>query len=265
MDRPRNRSILRKKLAEFYFELKKKYEWFYAGKDYASNFSINKEKYVITEHKSCLYRELKDVDRWMQDNKVINLSIAVKKLSGLLIKPGQIFSYWRQIGNPVKSGGYVSGMVLENGLVKAGIGGGLCQLSNLIFWMTLHTPLTVNERWRHDYDVFPDSARQLPFGSGATCSYPNVDLVIKNSTANVYQLVLWLDNQYLYGEWRANSRTDNIYKVIEKNHVIKPEWWGGYSRNNEIVRQIYHDGIMVEEELVAENHAVMMYEPLLKN
>ena len=58
-------------------------------------------------------------------------------------------------------------MLLKNGTVQYGCGGGLCQLSNLIFWMTLHTPLEVKERHRHGYDVFPDSNRTQPFGSGA--------------------------------------------------------------------------------------------------
>ena len=49
-------------------------------------------------------------------------------------------------------------------------GGGLCQLSNLIYWMTLHTPLTITERYRHSYDVFPDSNRTQPFGSGEPAS-----------------------------------------------------------------------------------------------
>ena len=72
------------------------------------------------------------------------------------------------------------GMVLHNGGFKPGVGGGLCQLSNLIYWMTLHTPLTVVERWRHSYDVFPDAERTQPFGSGATVAYNHIDLQIRN-------------------------------------------------------------------------------------
>ena len=63
----------------------------------------------------------------------------------------------------------MEGMILRNGRVASGVGGGLCQMTNLLYWMTLHTPLTVTERWRHGYDVFPDSNRTQPFGSGATC------------------------------------------------------------------------------------------------
>ena len=61
-------------------------------------------------------------------------------------------------------------MVLFCEKYKMSLGGGLCQLSNLIYWMTLHTPLTITERYRHSYDVFPDSNRTQSFGSGEPAS-----------------------------------------------------------------------------------------------
>ena len=60
-------------------------------------------------------------------------------------------------------------------------GGRPVQMTNLLYWMTLHTPLTVTERWRHGYDVFPDSNRTQPFGSGATCFYNYMDLMVRNA------------------------------------------------------------------------------------
>ena len=83
---------------------------------------------------------------WMQENKIENLKIAIKQLDGIVIKPGQTFSYWRLIGKPTAKKGYLEGMVLNNGKVLSAIGGGLCQLSNLIFWITLHTPLSIVKR-----------------------------------------------------------------------------------------------------------------------
>lgn len=77
---------------------------------------------------------------------------------------------------------------------------GLCQLSNLIFWMTLHTPLEVIERHRHGYDVFLDSNRTQSFGSGATCFYPYGDLMIRNPTGEPFQLRLQVGEEYLERE-----------------------------------------------------------------
>lgn len=147
----------------------------------------------------------------------------------------------------------------------AGCGGGLCQLSNLIYWMTLHTPLTVVERHRHGYDVFPDSERTQPFGSGATCFYPYGDLMIKNETDHDFQLMVHVGTENLIGEWRSDRPNKYFYEIVEKNHRISGEYWGGYSRHNELYRRIYdEDGRFVREEFVTENHVLMLYSPLIK-
>ncbi|WP_179865815.1 VanW family protein, partial [Bacillus pseudomycoides] len=123
---------------------------------------------------------------------------------------------------------------------KPGVGGGLCQLSNLIYWMTLHTTLTVTERYRHSYDVFPDSKRTQPFGSGATCSYNYLDLQIKNETDQAYQLHLYVTDEHLVGEWRTAYPQLYQYEVYEKEHAIKPAYWGGYIRCNVIHRRAFN-------------------------
>lgn len=203
----------------------------------------------------------------MQYNKIQNLKLAIEKIDGLILKPGEVFSYWLLIGNPTKAKGYLPGMVLFQGGFKSGIGGGLCQLSNLIYWMTLHTPLTVIERWRHSYDVFPDANRTQPFGSGATCSYPNIDLQIKNNTNKTFQLRLSLTNTHLVGQWLCDTSLNVRYEIEERNHSIQHEWWGGYTRNNALVRMSYdiNTNEKIGEEMVVENHAIMMYNPLLES
>jgi len=141
---------------------------------------------------------------WLQHNKVPNRKIAANKLNKRIVRPGETFSFWRFLGKPTKRKGYVDGMMLHYGQLKTGVGGGVCQLSNLIYWMTLHTPLTVTERHRHSYDVFPDSNRTQPFGSGATGAYNYLDLQIKNETNHPYQLVVYLTATHLVGEWRSD-------------------------------------------------------------
>ncbi len=154
---------------------------------------------------------------------------------------------------------------IETGKVTAGTGGGLCQLSNLLFWITLHTSLTVIERWRHGYDVFPDVNRTQPFGSGATCGYPNIDLQIKNNTEQKFQLQLELTDTHLIGKWLSDKPIEFKYEIFKKDHEIKHEWWDGYTRNNKILRKIIdiESGEEKGEESVVENHAIMMYNPLL--
>jgi vancomycin resistance protein VanW len=223
-------------------------------------------QYIYVSHKTPLLRDLKDVEEIYHHNKIINLKTAVKQLNGIILKPGEHFSYWKWIGKPAKRKGYVPGMVLFCGSYRMGMGGGLCQLSNLIYWMTLHTPLTVVERYRHSYDVFPDSNRTQPFGSGATCVYPYRDLMIKNETDTAFQLRVQVGEKYLEGAWLSAEPPEFRYEVAEKNHLFKGEYWGGFSRHNELYRKKFTlDGELVEEEYITENHALMMYVPFLSS
>lgn len=270
MKKINKKSKLRVRVGKVFFTLKKYWDWYLSGKKFAKKQVLLKEKFLDIEiftHQTVLLRKLKDLDMWMQFNKINNLRIAVPKLNGLIIEPGETFSYWRQIGTVTRAKGYVEGMLLHNGKVVPGVGGGLCQLSNLIFWITLHTPLTVIERWRHGYDVFPDVNRTQPFGSGATCSYPYIDLQIKNNTNQKFQLFLEVTDTHLVGKWFSDKTVESKYHVFEKNHKINLEWWGGYSRNNEIFRNVIDSSTNkeVKEEFIASNHALMMYDPLLED
>jgi vancomycin resistance protein VanW len=263
--RTKQRSKIRLLAGRLFYTITKQIYWHCLNIDFA-NQADDILPYVVFEHKTPLVRRLAGVDLNLQKNKIVNLRLATEKINGLLIEPGQIFSYWREIDKPTKAKGYLEGMVLQNGKITTGIGGGLCQLSNLIYWMSLHTPLTVIERWRHGYDVFPDANRAQPFGSGATCAYPYIDLQIINQTKQKFQLMLEMTDEYLIGRWLSDKPVDYDYEIFEKEHAIKQELFGTYSRNNKIFRKIIDKktGKIMGEEFVAENHALMMYNPLLK-
>lgn len=264
IDKPIRRSALRNRLGRLYYGWMRRLLWMKMRQLFASERLDTPLPYVCFSHKTPLLRRLKDVDMWMQRNKVINLKIAAQKLDGVVLHPGEIFSYWKLIGKPSRRKGYVDGMVLKGGTFTAGTGGGLCQMSNLIFWMALHTPLTVVERHRHGYDVFPDSNRTQPFGSGATCFYPHGDLMIRNDTGQDFQLAVKVGEEYLEGEWRCLAPVEERYEIVEKNHEMRSEYWGGYSRHNELYQQVYGgDGRLIEERLVVKNSAIMMYSPFL--
>lgn len=266
MEKPKKRSNLRLKLGRCYYGMLRKLWWIKMHRLFARSFQKELLPYQYYSHKTILLRKLKDVDMWMQENKITNLKIAAQCLDGVIVRPGEVFSYWKLIGNPTRTKGYVEGMILKNGTFAPGVGGGLCQMSNLIFWMTIHTPLTVIERHRHGFDVFPDSNRTQPFGSGATCYYPHGDLMIQNNTDDTYQLVIHVGEEYLEGEWRVASAPIYRYEIEERNHQMRGEYWGGYSRHNEIYQKQYDlDGNLLSEKLVVKNSAIMMYSPFLEN
>lgn len=240
-------------------------KWIKDSKQFSTKRSKRLFDYLVFDHSSTLLRPLKDVDMQYQHNKIQNLRLAIAKLDGVIIKPGETFSLWYLVGNPSKRRGYLKGLILSNGKIGYDYGGGLCQLGNLLYWITLHSSLTVTERWRHGFDVFPDVNRKLPFGSGATLSYNYVDLQIKNTTQEDYQFHIFLSEERLHGELFSNRGLELKYEVYESDHAIQNEFWGGYTRHNRISRKVINkkSGELLSDELVTENNAVMMYEPLL--
>lgn len=264
VEKPKKRSQIRQLAGKEYFCFKQHIKWFSGKEKWSQKRSDDSLPFIVKEHKSFLLRPLKDVDMHLQHNKVTNLRLALERINGVLIEPGETFSFWKMVGRPTRHKGYLTGMTLSNGEVKQGVGGGLCQMGNLIYWMTIHTPLTISKRWRHSYDVFPDVNRKIPFGSGATLSYNYIDLCIKNTTNSTFQINLWLDDTHLNGTIASANKPLVSYEVIERNHLFKQQWWGGYTRHNEIWRLITDMDNNVKEELVTENHAIMMYNPLLE-
>jgi vancomycin resistance protein VanW len=261
---PKKRTAIRVTVGKYYYRLRRRLYWIFSDVKFALDKDNNKYQYVYKSHSTPLLRSLRGVDMHLQYNKIVNLKLAADKINKIIIKPGETFSYWRAIGKPAKRKGYKEGMILYYGSLRAGIGGGLCQLSNLIYWMALHTPLTIVERHRHSYDVFPDSNRTQPFGSGATCVYNYRDLMIRNDTNYLFQLNVWLTDTKLCGEIRCNVKPTESYRVYEKEHYIKSELFGMYSRHNVVYRKIYDiSGNEISDEYVTENHALMMYDPLI--
>jgi vancomycin resistance protein VanW len=263
---PKQRSKLRSTLGKIYFIARRRLLWLYRYRQWTTLRSKEKLPHCIFTHQSVLLRKLKNADMQLQHNKIINLRLAAACINGIVIKPGQTFSFWKLVGRPTAGKGYKAGLVLQSGKIAQGIGGGLCQMGNLLYWMVLHSSLTVTERWRHGYDVFPDVNRTLPFGSGATLSFNYIDLQVTNNTNSTYQLLLWLDDEFLQGTLHCSQPEANIFEIAETGHCIKHQWWGGYTRHNKIWKnKTCKTTGEVTSELVTQNHAVMMYEPLIEN
>ena len=88
--------------------------------------------YVIKFHSSAIVRKLEGVDATLQINKRTNLKLASSTITGLIIHPGETFSFWHQIGKPAADKGYLEGLIITSSKVSSAVGGGLCQLANLL-------------------------------------------------------------------------------------------------------------------------------------
>jgi vancomycin resistance protein VanW len=191
---------------------------------------------TVIRHQSLLRRRLGTTDPALLEGKITNLALAIPSVDGLLIRPGEMFSFWQRVGPPSAHRGFRPGLVLRSGMPASGTGGGLCQLANLLYWMALHTPLTVVERHHHSVDPFPDERRALPFGSGASVFYNYVDLRFRNDTDHAFQIGAWLTDRHLCGRILADRELDVAYHVYEVGHhfEVGPD---GIQRCNEIWRR----------------------------
>jgi len=217
--------------------------------------------FTIKRHQSLLRRKLGSSDPQLQENKVTNLSIAIKQIDGIIIEPGEMFSFWKLIGKPSVSKGYIEGLLLSQGEVRTGVGGGLCQLANLLFWLALHSPLKIKERHHHSFDPFPDEQRVLPFGSGASVFYNYVDLRLYNPTNQRFQIRVWLTDTHLKGCITCDQEWPYAYHVEERNHHFHQIAGKNY-RENEIWRKVVdkRTGMIISEEQLIHNYSEVKYE-----
>ena len=219
---------------------------------------------LIKSHRSRMLRELQGVDMTLQQNKVENLRLAGAKVNGIIIAPGETFSFWHTVGRTGEKQGYLPGLTIGNGKLGADAGGGLCQLANLIHWMVLNSPLTVTELHHHTDALFPDSGRHVPFGTGTSIFYKNVDYRFCNTTDTPVQLLIWQEGGDLCGELRAESPFPFRYRIMEEDHHFAKEADGCYYRISRIYRvTLDAAGTEIEKVLILKNHSKVMYDPAL--
>ena len=150
-------------------------------------------------------------DMKYQYNKVHNLKLAAKTIDGLLIAPGRPSPSGSLCGGRTAGSPYRDGLILVNGQIEASYGGGLCQVSNMLFWMFLHT-LTIVERHGHRVESFPSTDEDQPCGTDATVNEGWLDLKVKNETDQTFQILITFDEEYMYGEicsdreWPVSTR-----------------------------------------------------------
>lgn len=241
--------------------IKRYFSWYFGKDRFSLTRSIDALSFRVKKHQSVLIRKMGDSDIQLQINKIQNLKIAVGEMNGILIHPGETFSFCRLVGRPTRKRGFLKGMELSRGEARPGTGGGICQLANLIHWLVLHSPLTVVERHHHSFDPFPDQGRALPFGSGATVFYNYKDYSFRNNTPYTFQLNFWFTEKCIEGELRCSTELPYSYHVFEKEHefIFKD---GVYYRKNEIWRnkcEKRFQGRIAETELVCRNFAEVKY------
>lgn len=129
---------------------------------------------VVAFSESDLWNPDDNEQNWiLTAGKIQNLRVAAKKLNGLEIPAGRIFSFWRHVGYPGRRQGYVTGREIREGCIIPTVAGGLCQLSNALYDAALKAGFEIVERHKHTKVVKGSLAET---GRDATVKWNYIDL-----------------------------------------------------------------------------------------
>jgi hypothetical protein len=96
-----------------------------------------------------LYTASDPREQELELGKVQNLRVAAAAIDGILLEPGEIFSFWSAAGRPGRGKGYVLGRELRQGCMIPSIGGGICQLTNALSRVAHCAGMEIVERHSH--------------------------------------------------------------------------------------------------------------------
>ena len=215
--------------------------------------------YIMAERYSPLERVKGAVEADLQRGKEANVRIAAPLIDGIVIRPGEVFSYHHLVGRPSRIRGFKNGLQLFEDEEAAGIGGGLCQVSNMLYWLAINSGMLIVERHRHELDLFPDHKRTAPFGCGATVFYNYNDLRFENPLPYEVLVGMEIIDHQLRGRLYV-WQDPGFYIVIEERDHRFFEENGQRMRENKIFRIIRsRDESLMREELLASNRCRVKY------
>jgi vancomycin resistance protein YoaR len=113
-------------------------------------------------------------------NRIFNIKVATDRFNGLLIKPGEEFSFVKNLGEVDAEHGYLPELVIKNNVTEPEFGGGICQVSSTAFRAAIYSGLKITARRNHAYAV----SYYNPAGMDSTVYLPNPDLRFVNNTPN---------------------------------------------------------------------------------
>ena len=229
--------------------------------NFATDFQKEKLTYVVSERSSNMIKRAEGVDLASQFNKAKNIELACQKLNGLVIKPGEVFSFWKLVGKISEKKGYKAGRVIERNKLILGIGGGICNLANTINLLVIHSPLLITEFHTHSDALAPDETGRIPLNAGTSVSYNHIDYRFKNTTNQSFQLMLWCEGEVLHAALRSERELPYTYDILEENHHFTKEKEKFY-RISKIYKATLSktSGDMVEKTLIWDNHSEVMFD-----
>ncbi len=134
------------------------------------------------------------------ENKRINIGLACNAISRVTVHPGQVFSFWQIVGRPAARRGFLPSRNIVGGNLTEDVGGGLCQVSGMLYQLALKAGLTITERHAHSVDIYREEERFAPLGADATVVFAYKDFRFVNPYAFPLRFVFELTESSFSGQ-----------------------------------------------------------------
>lgn len=171
----------------------------------------NSKGVLKIQHPICIIQPI--MPSRLYDNKIINITRGAALLDHSIIGANKNWSFWHRIQHPGTANGFVPGRNLVNGKLVAQVGGGLCQLSSMVYHLALLGGLTIVERHAHSIDIYEEDQRFTPLGADATVVWGFKDLRLYNPHQFSVSLKFRVEQGKLIGE--LNTETNLVAQQVD--------------------------------------------------
>ena len=186
--------------------------------------------------------------------RIINIQRAARWMDGVIIQPGEVFSYNKAVGKRTEARGFVPGIMIDRGVFKKDWGGGVSQVATTTWNAAWFSGLELVQHKPHSFYI-----SRYPAGRESTVAWPNVDVKFRNNSGKP----IFVDTSYtnksvtvtIYGtkfvdvETESGPRTKPVpFKVLENDSegCIFQEGVGGFTID--VWRILKRDGVELKRE-----------------
>lgn len=163
-------------------------------------------------------------------DRMTNVRVGAAKYNGVLLKPGEVFSFGKILGDVGPAQGYVPELVILGDHEEKQYGGGLCQVASTAYRAALLAGLPILERHNHSFAVSYYTAPYGVPGVDATIYYPQVDFKFKNDTGHYILIQTKMEGTTLtfdyygtktkYGEIRGPQFISGTTDTTQPSHTV---------------------------------------------
>ena len=186
--------------------------------------------------------------------RVTNIHRAAKWMDGVIVQPGEVFSYNKAVGERTEARGFVPGIMIDKGVFKKDWGGGVSQVATTTWNAAWFSGLELIQHKPHSFYI-----SRYPPGRESTVAWPNVDVKFRNNSGHP----IFVDTSYtvksvtvtIYGtkfvdvETETGPRTKPVkFQVLENDaeECIFQEGVSGFTID--VWRILKRDGLEFKRE-----------------